>query len=225
VIFLRPDGGYLHTVGDYPSYDLELFSRWLPALLSAWNSHADNGADPLEHLVALRFRAEFDGLSDSQLREKVGGEGPIPKDYYLRDLPDLVRLVGPFFVATQLDDICRHSTNPSGRFAACFVTGQEFPGRCEAYGFAREAIVEGIGDGLVARAFGSCEAQSRGLISDIRSDAPPRRGFYGWNVSPEHRRETMRVYASAMDAKVHVAACEVAAKTVESRDIPECSTR
>lgn len=225
VVFLHQEGGYLHTVGDYPSYDLEISSRWLSPLLSAWDSRYENGVDPLERLVALRFRAEFDGLSNSQLRQSVGGEGPVPRDYYVRDLPDLVRLVGPLFVATQLDDICRNSTNPSGRFAACFVTGQEFPGRCEAYDFAREAMVEGIGDGFVARASGSCAAQSPGLINDIRSDGPPRRGFWGWNLTPEHRRETMRVYASAMDPQVHMAACEVAAARTETRNIPECSAR
>ena len=225
VVFLRQDGGYLHTVGDYPSYDLEISSRWLSPLLSAWDSRYESGVDPLERLVALRFRAEFEGLSNSHLRESIGGQGPVPRDYYVRDLPDLVRLVGPLFVATQLDDICRHSTNPSGRFAACFVTGQAFPGRCKAYDFAREASVEGIGGDFVARAFGSCEAQSRGLISDIRSDAPPRRGFWGWSLTPEQRRETMRVYASAMDPQVHLAACEVAAATTDARNIPECSGR
>lgn len=105
------------------------------------------------------------------------------------------------------------------------MTGQEFPGRCEAYNFAREAMVEGIGSGFVARAFGSCAAQSRGLISDIRSNATPRRSFWGWNLTPEHRRETIRVYASAMDPQVHMAACEVAATTTEARNIPECSAR
>jgi hypothetical protein len=225
VIFLRHDGGYLHTVGDYPSCDLEIPSRWLAPFLSAWDSRHETSADPLERLVALRFRAEFDGLSNSQLRESVGGVGPVPRDYYVRDLPDLVRLVGPLFVATQLDDICRHSTNPAGRLAACFVTGQEFPGRCEAYALARDSMVQGIRGDLVARALSSCEAQSRGLISDIRSGIPPRRGFYGWNLTPQHRRETMRVYASAMDPKVHLAACEVAAATTEARDIPECSAR
>jgi len=225
VIFLRQDGGYLHTVGDYPAYDLEISSRWLARLLSAWDSRYDIGADPLERLVALWFRAEFGGLSNSQLRESVSGEGPVQRGYYVRDFPDLVRLVGPLFVATQLDDICRHSTSPSGRFAACFVTGLEFPGRCEAYDIAREARVEGIGDGLVASAFRSCEAQSRGLVSAIRSGALPSRGFYGWSLTPEHRREAMRVYASAMDLPVHLAACEVAATMAEARDIPECSVR
>ena len=223
VVFLRWESGYLHTVGDYPSYDLELSSRWLPALLSAWISGRESGTGPLERLVALRFRAEFEGLSASQLRENFGGGLQFPRYYYMRGLPDLVRLVGPFLVATQLDDICRHATNPSGRFAACYVTAQEIPGRCKAYDVAREADVEGIGSIGIARALGSCEAQSQDLIRSLRSNDLPTLGFYGWTLTPERRREAMRVYASAMDPEFHVAACEVAATMPEARDIPECS--
>jgi hypothetical protein len=222
VVFLRDEGGYLHTVGDYPSYDLELPSRWLPALLSAWNSGEESRADPLERLVALWFRAEFESLSESQLREDFGDDGPKVNHYWARDLGDLVRIVGPFFAVTQLDDICRYSTNPSARFAACLVTGQYFPGRCEAYHLAREATAGGIGGDFLAKALRSCESQDLGLIGDLgRGDRWPQ-GFYGWSLAPQHRRETMRVYASAMDPGVHRVACEVAATTPEARDIPEC---
>jgi hypothetical protein len=232
VIFLRQDGGYLHTVGDYPSYDLELSPNWVPALLSAWGSGHEGGTEPLERLVALRFRAEFEGLPASQPRERSKGGGAALEFpcYYVRDMPDLVRLVGPFFVATQLDDICRHSPTPSARFAACCLAGWEFPGRCEAYNVAQEATVEGVGGRAVARtlaagagALADCRAQSRGLVGDIRSGAVLRQGFYGWGPTPKHRRETIRVYASAMDPEVHLAACAVAATTPEAHDIPECS--
>jgi hypothetical protein len=223
VVFLRNEGGYLHTVGDYPSYDLELRSRWLPALLSAWNSGEESGAGPLERLVALRFRAEFESLSESQLREDFGDNGPIVNRYWAPDLGDLVRLVGPLFVVAQLDDICRNSTNPSARFAACFVTGQDFPGRCEAYHLARKATADGFGGGFLVKALRGCASQDRRLIGDLRCGAPWPRGFYGWSLTPQHQRETMRVYASAMDPGVHLAACEVAATTQEARDIPECS--
>jgi hypothetical protein len=177
-----------------------------------------------EHLVALRLRAKFDGLSDSELRERVGGGGVIPRQYSVHGLSDLMRLVGPLFVATQLDEICRHSTSRPGRFAACTVTGRDFPGRCTAYGYARESIVEGIEDRFVARAFDSCQAASPHLINDIRSIVS-RGDAYGASVRPKKVRETLRVYASAMDAEVHLAACEVAAKTLEAHDIPECSIR
>jgi len=144
VIFLRDDGGYLHTVGDYPSYDLELYSNWLPALLSAWKSDQMSGAEPLERLVALRLRAELEGLTEKQLREDFGDEGPRVNHYWAIDMYDLVRIVGPFFVVTQMDDLCLHSGNPSARFAACFVTAQYFPGRCEAYQLARKATTDGF---------------------------------------------------------------------------------
>jgi hypothetical protein len=137
-------------------------------------------------------------------------------------LGDLVRIVGPFFVVAHLDDICLHSTNPSARFAACFVTAEYFPGRCEAYHLAQKATADGIGGDFLVKVFAGCESQDRDLIGDLRSGAPPR-GFYGWSLTPQHRPETMRVYASAMDPGVHLVACEVAATTPEARDIPECS--
>jgi hypothetical protein len=223
VVFLREEGGYLHTVGDYPSYDLELRSNWLPVLLPAWNSGQESGADPLERLVALRLRAELEGLSENQLREDFGDDGPRVNHHWATDMFDLVRIVGPYFVVTHLDDICHHSRNPSARFAACFVTAQYFPGRCEAYQLARKATTDGFGGEFLAKLFRSCQARDRSLIDDIRSGAPPR--FYGSSLAPRHRRETLCVYAAAMDPGVHRVACEVAATTPEARDIPECPGR
>jgi hypothetical protein len=222
VVFLRQEGKYLHTVGDYPSYDLELKSRWLPALLSAWNSGRESDVDPLERLVSLRLRAEFEGLSASELRAAFHDRVPIPRDYQLYDLPDLVRLAGPLFVATQLDDICRNSENRFGRFAACDVTGREFPGRCRAYRFLRDAASDGIAESFVTRALRSCEAQERALIRQLHSNDLPLRGFYGWRLTPEHRRNAMRVYASPMDPEFRDAACRLAATMPEARNIPEC---
>jgi hypothetical protein len=222
VVFLRDEGGYLHTVGDYPSYDLELPSRWLPALLSAWNSGEESGAGPLERLVALRPRAEFEGLSESQVRADFGHDGPIVNHYWALDLGDLVRIVGPFFVVDQLDDICRHSMNLSARLAACFVSGESFPGRCEAFRLADKANVGGAGGDFLMRKFRSCEVADRDLAADLISGNLSRSRFGGWILSPPHRRELLRVYASAMDHQVHLAACEVAATTSEARDIPEC---
>ena len=223
VIFLRGDGGYLHTVGDYPSYDLGLSSRWLPALLSAWSSSRENDSDPLERLAGLRLHAEFESLSASEIGANLDDSSPVPRDYYMRGLPDLVRLVGPFLIATQLDDICRHSENRFGRFAACDVTGREFPGRCQAYLLAGGPTPGGIGGGLAAKALRTCEAEMQDLVRQLRSDDLPTNGFYGWSLTPETRRIAMRLYASAMDPEFRVAACEVAATMPEARDIPECS--
>lgn len=223
VVFLRDEGGYLHTVGDYPSYDLELRSVWLPALLSAWKSGQMSGGDQVERLVALRIRAEFESLSESQLREDFGDDGPRVNHHWATGVYDLVRIGGPLFVVTQLDDLCLHSTNTSARFAACFVTAQYFPGRCDAYQLARKATTDGFGGGVLAGLFTSCQAAEHNRIDDIRLGGAPRWGFYGASMAPQHRRETLRVYATAMDNRVHNAACEVAATTPEARDIPECS--
>ena len=216
VVFLRRESGYLHTVGDYPSYDLELSARWLPALLSAWNSTPDVDADPMEHLVGLRLHAEFGGLSANDVL-------PILSDYHLRGLTDLVRLVGPFFVATQLDDICHNPGNRFGRSAACDVTGREFPGRCQAYQLAANSAPDGIADGAVTKVLTRCQTETRELIRHLRANDLPQRGFYGWTLTPERRRLAMRLYASAMDPEFQVAACEVAATMPEARDIPECA--
>jgi hypothetical protein len=219
VVFLRDEGGYLHTVGDYPSYDLELRSRWVPALLSAWNSGQESGADTLERLVALRFRAEFETLSMGQLREDFGSDGP----RVAYDLRDLIRVVGPFFVVTQLDSICHHSANPSARLAACFVSGEYFPGRCEAFRLAQKANGGGIGGDFLIKKFKSCEVADRDMAAYLRSGDLSRSRFGGWSLSPPHRRELLRVYASATDHQVHLAACDVAATTSEAQDIPECA--
>jgi len=224
VIFLRNEGGYLHTVGDYPSYDLELPSSWIPALRSDWNSAYGTQLDPLERLVSLRFRAEFEALSQSQLREDFDSNGQRVNHYWATDLQDLIRVVGPFFVVSQLDSICHNSANPSARMAACFVSGESFPGRCEAFRLAHNTNVGGPGDDFLMRKFRSCEVADRDLGAELISGDLSRSRFGGWSFSPPHRRELLRVYASAMDHQVHLAACEVAAATSEARDIPECAT-
>ena len=80
----------------------------------------------------------------------------------------------------------------------------------------------GFRGGLLDKLFASCQATERGLIDDLLSDAAPR--FYGASLAPQHRQETLRVYATSMDRRVQRAACEVAATTAEARDLPECTT-
>jgi len=166
--------------------------------------------------------AEFEGLSASELRAAFNDGSPVPRDYYIGDLPDLVRIEGPFFVATQLDDVCRTSTSRFGRIAACGVTGREFPGRCQAYRLMKSADSEGITGNFVTRALSSCDAGSADLSRQLRANDLPLRGFYGWSLTPERRRVAMRLYASAMDREFHEAACEAAAPMPGARDIPEC---
>jgi hypothetical protein len=137
-------------------------------------------------------------------------------------LPDLVKVVGPLLVVTQLDEICRASGNPFARFAACYTTARYFPGRCEAYQLARSATGNAFEGDLLAKLNQNCEATNRRLISLFRSGAPVPQEFYGSSQTPPQRRETMRVYSSAMDPEVRLAACELAATMPDTRDIPGC---
>lgn len=138
-------------------------------------------------------------------------------------MADLVKLVGPFQVVTQIDEICRQSGNPSARFAACYITAQDFPGRCDAYRLARSAAGDGFQRDYLIKLEQSCGRKSRTLIDYFRSGAPAPIYFYGSSQTPPGRRETIRVYASAMDPEVRRAACQLAATVPDTRDIPECS--
>jgi hypothetical protein len=222
IVFLRDEDRFLHTVGDYPSHDLELPSTWSSAFIAAWKSGSNYGSDLFERMVALRLRAELDGISITKIRE-IRGYGP-RRPYHLGDLGELVRLVGPLFVVTQLDDICRNSANPSARVAACQETYESFAGRCRALEFAHAAELDATGSYSGPKLPpGYCKALNSGFIRDIRQGTEHNGGFLGSNLSPQHRRETMRVYASAMDADVHAAACEAAARLPDCQDLPECS--
>lgn len=223
VIFLRDEGGYLHTAGDYPSYDLELKENWLPALLLSWKTGQMIDAGPVDRLVALRLRAEFEGITRQKLREDIADDGPRVISHWAHDLHELVRVSGPLFVATQLDDICFHSQNPSARFAACVATAAEFPGRCGALGLAQKVAAGGFAEDLLDKSFTSCRAMERYRIDDLRPGGEARWGFHGASMAPQRRRETLRVYATAMDRRVHRAACEAAARIPEADDLPECA--
>jgi hypothetical protein len=218
VVFLRHEGPYLRTVGDYPSYDLELSSRWLPGMVASWASAENSGSDVFESLVAARLRAEFNSLAVQDLRQSAGGTGPVERDYFVRGLPDLVRLVGPLFVAVQLDDICQHSANPAGRAAACLVAYEYFPGRCDALEITH-GVLEGLGVGGRPPRAAACPELDRQRISELRAGQPG--DYLGSTSARLSRREVLRLYASAMDAEVHAAACGIAASE-GTRDLPEC---
>ena len=200
----------MHTVGDYPSYDLEVPGQWAPHLLSGWRSDRSGYVDPVERLVALLFRAEFEPLSVDQLREDFDSNGPRVNHHWAVDLQDVIRLVGPFFVVRQLDSICHHSVNPSARVAACFVSGEYFPGRCGAFELAQEANTEGIGGKFLIEKFRSCAVADRNLAAEVISGDLSLSRFGTWVRSASHRREALRVYATAIDHRVHLAACEFA---------------
>jgi len=214
ILFLREEAGYLHTVGDYPAYDLEIPSAWLPAFLAEWKLNRESSSDLFERIATARLRAELGTLADSR------ADFPFPR----LDRVDLMGLTSPFFVASKLDSYCRSFPNRFGRLAACAVTANGFPGRCLAYRYATKADIEGAQSRRLAEWFRSCEARTTAEIDYARQNNW-RCPFFddGWRQTPERRRLTMRLYVSAMDPEFQKAACAAAASMPEARDIPECS--
>jgi hypothetical protein len=215
ILFLREEGGYLHTVGDYPAYDLEVSSDWLPEFESELKSTRESSFDLFERIATVRLRAELATPGDSR------ADFPFP----LLDEVDLMGLTSPFFVASKLDSYCRSFPNRVGRLAACAVTANRFPGRCLAYRYAKEADFEGAQSRRLTQWFRSCEARTTAEIDYARQNNWRWPAFGdGWRQTPERRRLGMRLYASAMDPEFRRAACAAAASMPEARDIPECST-
>jgi hypothetical protein len=212
ILFLRDDHGYLHTVGDYPSYDLEIPSRGVPTFISEWKSGSESRSDLFERLTTVRLGAELDTYDTS------------PADRWHTwsfDIHDLMGLTSPFFVASKLDSFCRNFANPFGQVAACEATAREFPGRCEAYRVAKKIATKGMEVSFYPDWAGDCEARMEDSIAFHRSRNWPL-FLFGWSETPERRRLAMRLYASATDPEFHKAACDAAATMPEARDIPEC---
>jgi hypothetical protein len=217
VVFLRPEGGYLHTVGDYPAYDLEVPHSLVPRLVDLWNSGQESG-DALERLVALRIRADFE---DRSFTPSLKAADLSRYSARIDGFADLMELRGPLFIASQFDKTCRGLTNPFGRIAACFELAREFPRRCEAYRLAADLPhLEGLVAGLVSK----CTAAGEYWLENLREGKLPQYYFADLNSSADHRREAMRVWASALDREVRDAACKLAVTMWEARDIPECSS-
>lgn len=126
VVFLRGEHGYLRTVGDYPAYDLEIPHALTSSLVDLWNSGQESGDSALQRLVALRIRTDFENRSFDPLSSKEWISSRI------HSFEDLLRLVGPLFVAAQLEKACRSATNRAGRIAACSRLAWEFRSGCEA---------------------------------------------------------------------------------------------
>jgi hypothetical protein len=205
VLFLRHENGYLHTIGDYPSYDLEIPSDSTAILIKNWNSSQQ--ANIFERLAASRLRTEL-----SQQNPDVQ-----------RDILDLMGLTSPFFLAGQLDDHCRRLANPLGRFAACEWEGNNFAGRCDSYRRAEEADPDRFKAHEVAEELRRCELNRPYEIARLRSENWPSPFYWLRDPAPERHRLAMRIYASATDPSFHKAACTAAATMPEARDIPECA--
>ena len=106
ILFLHDESGYLHTVGDYPAYDLEIQRRWLPEFLAAWRfGYAEDGS-LIERIVAVRLKAEPECLQSRHT------------DVWLETW-ELQDFTGASFIEGQLDSLCHGLSNPVGREEAC----------------------------------------------------------------------------------------------------------
>jgi hypothetical protein len=214
LLFLREQGGYLHTVGDYPAYDLVIPRHWLPAIAAGMQEKGDQAPDLFERLVAVLIRTEFEG----------DATGIWPNNEP-SSVEDLAGLTSPFYVASRLDSICRGSQNRIARLAACESTASLFAGRCEAYRLARDADPARQAP-FNTDALARCEAGEAGAIAFFRAHNWPTSNVpfqYPWRDTPERHRLAMRLFASAMDPDFHAAACSAAAAMPEAKDIPECA--
>ena len=202
VLFLRDQGGYLHTVGDYPNYDIPLRKAWAPSIIAELRGSTGAEAGVLERFVTARMRVELEDLKIETADA-----------YKSEDTADLALINSPFWYASELESFCRSLEHPIGRRAACIALGREFEGRCQAFAFA----------GLEGR-YRDCMAAEPQRIEWQRT--------HGWRAhwllgglpdTAENRRNAMRLFASAMDKAFRDAACAAARGTPEARDIPECA--
>jgi hypothetical protein len=106
ILFLTDDTGFLHTVGDYPAYDLQVRASWIPFFLADWHAGYGHDAGLIERIVALRLKAELESI-------------PTDGSEYWLTTEDDVGVTSPAFVASQLESHCRNLTNPAGRAKAC----------------------------------------------------------------------------------------------------------
>jgi hypothetical protein len=107
VLFLMRESGYLHTVGDYPAYDIEVRLQFVKNFIANWEAGVLRGADLLERTASVRLKAEFETLDETEAA-----------NYWLNAW-ELVTLTSREFVATQLSGLCTSLTNPGGRARAC----------------------------------------------------------------------------------------------------------
>lgn len=112
IMFLRRESDYLHTVGDYPNYDLEIPSALFPSFLSAWQTGYGKESDLMERIVAVRFEAYLENVSPQNISS------------YFR-VHELTELTSIPFVALQLSSHCQRLESQSLRAEACAELMQE----------------------------------------------------------------------------------------------------
>lgn len=110
VLFLKKDSGFLHTVGDYPNYDLEIPSGSLQKFLAEWDAGHGLGADLIKRIVGVVLEAELESIPQISLN--------------FGDFAELEELTSPPFMTRQLDSICHGLTSSIGRTEACAAFAQ-----------------------------------------------------------------------------------------------------
>ncbi len=113
---MHDESGYLHTVGDYPAYDLEIRSRWLPEFLASWRAGYEQGGSLIERIVAVRLKAELESLP------------ALHTDLWLETW-ELQDLTSASFIESQLDSLCQSVVNPVGREEACAAFAEKISKR------------------------------------------------------------------------------------------------
>jgi hypothetical protein len=107
VLFLRRESNYLHTVGDYPSYDIEVRSHCVQNFTAGWEAGLLRGEDLLERIAAVLLKADLESLDEADAAR------------YWLNAYELVDLTSRKFVASQLSSLCSSLPNPGGRVKAC----------------------------------------------------------------------------------------------------------
>jgi hypothetical protein len=106
ILFLNTDSGYLHTVGDYPAYDLEIPSSWLPDFITESRLGNCANANVIERIVDARLKAAFQNAS------------PMAEKYSTR-LSEFEDLTGHSFVVGRIQALCNSLVEPGAREQAC----------------------------------------------------------------------------------------------------------
>jgi hypothetical protein len=213
VLFLRQEAGYLHTVGDYPTYDMAISPEAASGFRAELKSNPPSEPELSEGIVRASIIAEL---------KRAGNPGGL--EHWL-DLDTLAGLTSPLYIASMLDAACRQFPNPLGQFAACLETARNFDGRCNAYRIAMKADPARAKKMNLQESFEYCRAFLDHDVQTLRARKWPLCYLdSGWRETAERRRLGLRYLASAIDPEIHEAACEMAASTPEGRDIPECAS-
>lgn len=107
LLFLKQEGPYLRTVGDYPAYDVELQRSCIPIFTKHWRQNRPSTLNDLERLTAALIETHLDTLESA--------EPPHYPPLYL----DLVGLTGFDFIQAQLGVHCHEFPTSPGRASAC----------------------------------------------------------------------------------------------------------